>query len=93
VDQLPILNSEFIKLISSEDDELSFTPKALNLLYYMLFRTYLTVVNASFRIIKHSKQMSMTARAIVCAIELVVPDSVGHHLVTEVYRVVDLIKN
>jgi len=86
-DQVPISTSEMDEVIKSVDSDLSLTPKARNMVCYLLLKVFNDISYTCSQLLEFSKKKSLDARCVMSSIGIKFTDSVSQELKTEVVRV------
>lgn len=89
-DQVPISHTEMDAVIASVDPDLSLTPKARNMVCYLLLRVFSDIAYTCSLMLEFSKKKSLDARCVMFAIASKFPDTISQELKSEVARVAKL---
>lgn len=90
-ESLPIARKELDELFNSIDKRLKFTPKALNLMCYLLLKLYHEVLVTSYEFISFAKRKTLDPVAITFAIKNRIRDTyLTNELCNEVSRAADV---
>jgi histone H3/H4 len=87
-DQLPVARKEFDRVCDAVDKNLRLTPRAHNLICFLLLEAYLEVLNTAYEMIAFAGRRTLDANAVLSAVRLRFPDNLSHELSTEMTRAV-----
>ena len=85
-EQVPFREDEIVEVMNVVDRKLTFTPKAFNLLCFLLSDAYLEILRTSYDFISFAKKRTLDPRAVSCSIKNRFPDLVNHELCNELSR-------
>jgi len=85
-DQLPFKEDEIMQVMNSVNRKLMFTPKAFNMLCFLLLEAYLDVMSTAYDFIVFANKRTLGPTAISAAVKNRFPDVVSHELCNELSR-------
>ena len=85
-EQLPFKEDDVNQVMNNVDRKLTFTPKAFNLLCFLLLEAYLEVLRTAYDFISFAGKRTLTPSAISAAIKNRFPDIVSYELCNELSR-------
>lgn len=85
-DQFPVVKKELDMIITSIDERMILTPKAFNLLTFLLMKAYLDIVSTAYQFMRCAKRKTLDATVVVYAIQNRFTDSIAIDLCSEVSR-------
>lgn len=89
-DQVPISTAEMDSVVLGVDPDLSLSPKARNLICYLLLKVFLDVTHTCSHLLNYAGKKSLNAKCVMYSIGIKFPDSIAQDLKTEVSNVAKL---
>ena len=89
-DQLPILRKEIDVVINRVDKDIVMTPKGMNTLSYLLFKSYVDIVSTAYEFITFSGKRTLDSKVVNFAIKNRFADGLTHELTTAVNNAMKL---
>lgn len=86
-DQVPVAQAEMDQVLEGVDKDLSLTPRARNLLCFLLLKVFTDVAHTCSQMLEFSKKKSLDARCVMYGVSNRFPDSVASELRSEIVRV------
>jgi len=85
-DQIPVSVADMDKLRDSVDDKINLTPKANNLVCYLLMKVFLDLAQTSSQLLEFSGKKSMSAKCVMSSVSIKFSDDIASILRSEISR-------
>lgn len=85
-DQLPVSRSDIEKVVEKVDTQLTLTPKAHNLVCYLMLCAFLDMATTGIKLLTYTNKKSLDSKCMLTAIDIKFPDGLAHDLSKEVTR-------
>jgi hypothetical protein len=90
-DQVPISSTEMDSVITGIDSQLQLTPKARNMICYLLMKVFLDLAFTCSKMLEFAKKKSLDTGCVIHATAIKFSDDIAKELETEVTRVAKLL--